>query len=792
MNRAEKRRQKKLAKKAATKAGYGHPTNSSYQSLEIAKQHHAAGRLAEAESVYQKILQAEPNQPDALYLLGMIARQSGKNELAVDLIAKSLVVNPDNAEGHNILANILKDLGRSGEAVESYSKALALKPSFAEAHYNLGRALQDSGKLEEATESYRKSLAIKPEFSEAQFNLGIALKDLHRLDEAAESLQTALINQPEISEAHFSLGGVFLELNRLDDAVVSYHHVLAIEPDNAEAHNNLGVALLGQGKIEEAFERHRKAISLKPQNDLFWAGLAASLESLSFTSVDENLWEDLRCLLERPSVIPAQIIQPLISALRCDPEFSQVLEMASSESSDVEIFYEDAVRKLSSVPLFFHVLEVCPLNDVKIERMLTTLRHAMLCNAIAGKMAESSLVFSSALALQCFTNEYAFYETDEEEAQVESLQRQITKLFEVKQDVPPYLVAALGAYRPLYRFPWAQELCDREWASNIEKLIKRQISEPIIEQSLRPQIPCLTPVKNRVSKSVREQYEENPYPRWINTGLTDNGRPIGTVLQGAPLHLEIGDYSSPEKPEILVAGCGTGQQALGTASRFLNAHVLAVDLSLSSLSYAMRKTGELGVTNIDYAQADILELSSLERQFDLIECGGVLHHLGNPIEGWQILVNLLRPGGFMKIGLYSEMARQSIVEGRSQIAEYGYASTPADIRQCRQDIFSLAKDGNRMAKSLCNIGDFFCLSECRDLLFHVQEHRFTLPQIESALGALNLKFLGFELLNKKMMAAFKEQHPEKRDLTSLPLWHKFELKNPDTFTGMYQFWCKKM
>ncbi len=88
--------------------------------------------------------------------------------------------------------------------------------------------------------------------------------------------------------------------------------------------------------------------------------------------------------------------------------------------------------------------------------------------------------------------------------------------------------------------------------------------------------------------------------------------------------------------------------------------------------------------------------------------------------------------------------------------------------------------------------DFFSLSNCRDLLFHVQEHRFTLPWIEEALTSLKLKFLGFEMQDHRVMRMFRKSHPSRGAPTSLSLWHKFELKNPNTFLGMYQFWCKKM
>src|SRR5262249_43901792 len=129
--------------------------------------------------------------------------------------------------------------------------------------------------------------------------------------------------------------------------------------------------------------------------------------------------------------------------------------------------------------------------------------------------------------------------------------------------------------------------------------------------------------------------------------------------------------------------------ALYTASRFARSRVLAVDLSTSSLAYALRKTRELGVANVVYGQADILELRGLNRQFDLIESMGVLHHLREPLAGWRALVDILRPGGLMRIGLYSELGRRGVVRAREWIAARGYTPTPQDIRRLRQDIFAL-------------------------------------------------------------------------------------------------------
>jgi len=156
-----------------------------------------------------------------------------------------------------------------------------------------------------------------------------------------------------------------------------------------------------------------------------------------------------------------------------------------------------------------------------------------------------------------------------------------------------------------------------------------------------------------------------------------------------------------------------------------------------------------------------------------------------------VLVDRLRPGGLMNIGLYSAIARQRIVEARRQIAEKKYTNSPDDIRRYREEIINMQPNSDPGISEVMDSLNFYSLSECRDLLFHVQEHCFTLPQIEVALKDLGLKFLGFEMKQSWIMSKFSESYPEHDAPTSLSLWHQFELNNPDIFRGMYLFWVQK-
>ena len=283
-------------------------------------------------------------------------------------------------------------------------------------------------------------------------------------------------------------------------------------------------------------------------------------------------------------------------------------------------------------------------------------------------------------------------------------------------------------------------------------------------------------ITNDISSKVREQYEESPYPRWINLGLPLGQKPTGKVVQELKLRLAVPSAMEIRAPQILIAGCGTGQHAIYTASRFRDCTVLAIDLSLSSLAYAMRKTEELGITNIEYLQADILDLGKLGRQFDIVESAGVLHHMDDPMAGWSVLTDCLKPAGLMMIALYSEVARQNIVKMRDEIRRSDIGVSNSAMRSFRQNIIGSDQEHH---KQILSSSDFYSLSTLRDLLFHVQEHRFTIPQIQTCLTELGLSFCGFE--KHRIVKAFRSQNPDSDDLYGLEKWHAFEQDNPPDF-----------
>ncbi len=310
--------------------------------------------------------------------------------------------------------------------------------------------------------------------------------------------------------------------------------------------------------------------------------------------------------------------------------------------------------------------------------------------------------------------------------------------------------------------------------------------EPAQREQLRSSIPVLTPIDDAgVPAAVRQQYEENPYPRWVKTVTVVKPLTIDDHIRMRFPQTAARPLGKPDV-EILNAGCGTGRDAIEMARWCIGGKSLAIDLSLASLSYARMKTEQLGLGNIEYAQADILKLPSLGRTFDVIDAVGVLHNLADPSAGWHALTSVLRPGGFMRVGLNRAAGRDDVRAAQALIAERGYGRTADDIRRSRHEIMS--SNSPAIARAVTRYQEFFTTSECRDLLFPTQDRQFTIADIKTALDGNGLNFVGFE---DAPYGEYAKRHPEDRAMTNLDHWQLLEAEQPALFASMYVLWVQK-
>ena len=246
--------------------------------LQTGFEHHRSGRLREAEAIYRSILQQQPDHPDALHLLGVMAHQVGRNNDAVDLIEQAIKANPNEPDFYNNCGEAYRALEKYDFAVERYRQALAIRPSFAGALNNLGNAFKDLGRLDEAVEQYKKVLAIEPGFVMAHNNLGICLKQMGNMEQAISHFQQAIAGMPAYAEAHNNLGNTLQELGKFDEAIKHYQQAVTIMPAYTEAHSNLGNALRSTDRLQEAIDHYRQAIDLNPDFAMAHYNLGIALD----------------------------------------------------------------------------------------------------------------------------------------------------------------------------------------------------------------------------------------------------------------------------------------------------------------------------------------------------------------------------------------------------------------------------------------------------------------------------------------------------------------------------------
>jgi len=734
-----------------------------------------AGDHARGQAAYRQLMQAEATAQDAAFAadLGALGLHLGDAANAERLLQSAVSAQAQNAGYRCNLAIALRQLGRRDEAIAQLQHALRIDPRLVQVHVNLGNALMDGRRFDEAAAAFERALATKPAHADALYGLANAQLALERREDGCANLHRALVADPGFHQAHACLAA----------ARMNWAAELAAGGDTNAADE----------QIRQSMSSISAALRLLPENPLYWLQFADCMDTARLRHpLGASMRELLLRALDHPVVRTGGLVRAVIGLVKSHPGAATLRSLMAPSGSDGSNTPDwgtsgATVRDVLAEPLLLKVLSDGLVADVFIERLLLFARRAMLDEVLAQAVPSLPDPVIATLAHHGFNAEYAGAQTAQEASGLAILGERLSGWRASGQAVPSHWYAVYGAYRPLYDLDGAPfvgvELADTPF----REVAQRQIREPEIERALRANIPSLTPAAAGVSAAVRAQYEANPYPRWIRpVRLLESGTVEG-VMQGLFPHAGFG--ATPQtSPRILVAGCGTGQHPIDTAQRFSGASVLAVDLSLTSLAYARRKTQQLGLANIEYRQGDILALGSLTERFDVVECAGVLHHLEDPMAGWRVLCGLLRQGGVMRIALYSEIARRHVVHAREFIRAGGHESTVDGIRRCRAAI--LANSDDPLLQQVALTEDFYSLSGCRDLMFHVQEHRFTLPQIASCLDALGLEFLGFELPDATIGAQYRAAFPGDAAMLRLDDWHRFEADHPDTFAAMYQFWVR--
>jgi SAM-dependent methyltransferase len=567
----------------------------------------------------------------------------------------------------------------------------------------------------------------------------------------------------------FEKASLCFRANDLRSATKWLERILDKDPEDNPALALMAEVCLMRGEKSEALGLLVLAVCGDPDKTSYLNLFTSCVKDLtfSFSSYNPSMARALEACIAREDIDCMYIWRLWYALLACHPEISDL-------ASDDIAFDSAETAALTSHPFFLGGLRRLVVCDWAFEKRMTSLRAALFRDLSLSRNLwdrERFLKVAAALSCYCYTTEYLFAIGAEERKWVEDMRRRMS---DNPRGVRAEEIVLFACYEPLGNFSSAKilaEICDAE--TPLIPVSKLQIYETLRMAEIKDSVVSITPINDEVSSQVQGQYETFPYPRWLYLPQWSDKAEAEAFL--------------PQDARILVAGCGTGYESAHLGMLFPQGHVTAIDLSKSSISYAIARAQEIGLSNVTFAQADILRMADKEERYDYIFSSGVLHHMSDPMAGWRSLRGLLKPSGLMRIGLYSEIGRRSVVVARNVIRDHGFAANHDGMNQFRRRAEELLppEDFSFLSKS----GEFYQMSMFCDLLFHVQEHRFNLLQISDMLEELSLRFDGFKL-PLHVFNKFRDMHGARADLSDLEKWHSFEETHPVTFSNMYQFWCR--
>lgn len=685
-------------------------------------EHQKKKEMGQAENIFTDCLKEYPKNIEVLQIAVIFFDQIKKYQRVSELAKKILENEPNNLIGLRLEGKFLLTQGDYNAAKILLARLIALKPDDAEALFYMGCVFHRTAEFGLSEKFYRESLKFK-DSSKAIFGLGQILLITNQKNEVIKILHNKSYND-DLDYDREILLALAQGLYTLD-AMNSLFRAFSIDETREEAKSLLG----------HVFSNH-----CIPAN------------------LDKNLERIIHLCILSNNVSPESFGRVWMSCVfdMDDQKGPSLLLRAANYEDFKRLYLQKDFRENLLTPFFNDGVEKIMVFNVALELMFTRLRRFYLELILErGDLEAAEERFLKSLSVQAFLNEFIFEISLPEEVMFSEL------------DPAVYLHTLIfSCYRPL------SLLANVSFDRSLSGIVKVQVENPASERFLSSKVKAFGRMKNQVSIDVQEQYEQNPYPRWVGYNR------VPSILNDSV------DNRFVRKKRVLVAGCGTGRNVLSVHSSCPDADITAVDLSGASLAYAMRKCEEFNI-GCDFFKGDLLQIESLGGNFDIVECMGVLHHMEDPEAGLSALCRVLNDDGELRLALYSERARHEVVEAHKIIKEKGFCADDKGIRAAREYL-----KGCGLFKNLISSTDFFTMSACRDLIFHVQEVRFGLVQIKEMLIRNGLVFSGF-ILSPSKLTKFKDKFPDVGSELNLDLWDLYEKEDPLFFASMYQFVCKK-
>jgi SAM-dependent methyltransferase len=588
-------------------------------------------------------------------------------------------------------------------------------------------------------------------------------------------------------------GSTAIDAGDLATAEQCFREAIRADRRDGRHHFHLALVLEARAKFGAAAEHLTQALRLNP-ND--WDAARRLTALITNRPIPADIVLDpvgLRAALQHDASASWLIVKLALHTLTAKGPLAAAIEVGKRQGWEAAARMLCLSRTAEALrnELFLELLRSEILRDADMEYLLSAVRCSLLLETPAERFEDRDLLrFAIALMQQARANEYCWYANEAEEARLASEAPSLPRL--LAGDVGESRKLLLTLLYRSFQATLGEDARPEAFAKVRPKALREAVQAALAEDGdLRARaqhISRLGIISDETSRKVARQYEASPYPRWTSLRRP----PPDEEKRRLETFFGVGGLAFMDEPyNVLIAGCGTGHQAVHWALNAKCAQVTAVDLSASALAYACKMAERYSTGNVEFQQADIQNLPStpgLAGRFHIIECLGVLHHMADPFAGWRALIDCLAPQGKLLVGLYSAAARRIITELKSDPAFPGPGCDDRALRKFRRTL--LERPAEQPGGQLKLGPDFYSASEFRDLAAHVSERCMTLAEIRSFLADHSLAFRGF-WIDPTHLDRFHRQFPAEPWPGRLESWEEFEAANPHTFAAMYNFWCDR-
>ena len=486
--------------------------------------------------------------------------------MAEKYFLRAVKINTNDFDPYNNLGLIYKEKGYLDRSLNYLRKALELNPQSPKTFYNLGLVYDLKNKFFESIKCYSAAVEIDPDYIEANNKLGHAFYQINDFEKAYEIYQKSLKIYPDNIDILSSLAYICKLRKHYLESINFYKKAILLEPTKVHLYVNLGNVQKLIGEIDSAIGNYEKALLVDEHDNYALYNLGISLRGYDFKKSNPNIENILVLILEKGTLIrPSIIVKPIISLLQFNNKIQNIIKNFN-KLNDIS-FLIKSLKELSKIPLLLKLMAVSPIPNITLEKLANKLRFLILSNRQKLQNNKTIIPFCSALSLQCYLNEYLYYQSEMEEIEVSALEQSLKIRLNKKEKLEELDLIILSCYLPLQNLSGLENF---NFSESFKDIYLRQVKEPLEELEIIKVLPEINKIKNSTSSIVRKQYEENPYPRWVNIGLCLEPKSINQLVVEKDLELFDKDILKTKSPKVLIAGCGTGQHSNEVASIYKN------------------------------------------------------------------------------------------------------------------------------------------------------------------------------------------------------------------------------